>query len=87
MGRCRCLFVTQREPASREGAFVGDLPLCAGAGEPGLRRGSLGARVGRHLIVTAPAQRGLTRLWMKETSSERSSRGPAGDRRSAKVNY
>lgn len=58
-----------------------------GAGEPGLRRGSLGARVGRHLILTAPAQCGLTRLWMKETSSERSSRSPAGDQRSANVNY
>ena len=29
MGRCCCLFVTQREPASREATFVGDLPpLC-----------------------------------------------------------
>lgn len=78
---------TQRACESGRDICWGPAPSVLGAGEPGLRRGPLGARVGRHLILTAPAQRGLTRLWMKETSSGRSSRGPAGDQHSTNVNY
>lgn len=86
MGRCRCLFVTHKEPASQEGTFVGDLPPpCWVQGSQASGEDAWAPRVGRHLMLFAPPRRGLTRLWMKEASSGRSE--TAGDQHSANVNY